>query len=112
MSSRSPISGSSSPAGSETDSIAPGGSGSSSAPRRWVSPMQSSNDITPDRQAAVFSPSEWPISATGFTPQDIQSCASACSTIMISGSWAEGCCSFSAASASCPGSGSQSVRMS
>ena len=30
--------------------------------------MQSSKDITPARQAAVFSPIEWPTSAAGVTP--------------------------------------------
>ena len=32
------------------------GTVSNSCPRRWTRPMQSSNDITPARQAAVFSP--------------------------------------------------------
>ena len=61
--------------------------------------MQSSKDNTPARQAAVFSPIEWPISAAGVTPQDCQSCASAYSTIMISGSCTEGRVSRAAASA-------------
>ena len=41
-----------------TDSIPPAGTVSNSLPRRWTRPMQSSNDITPARQAAVFSPIE------------------------------------------------------
>ena len=64
----------------------PGATLSNSVPRRCTSPMQSSKDITPATQAAVFSPIECPVSAAGSTPQLIHSCASVYSTIMISGS--------------------------
>ena len=110
MSSSSPSSGARSPAAIGTLSMPPAGASSNSRPRRWTSRTQSSKDITPARQAATFSPIEWPTSAAGRTPQEIHSCASAYSTIMISGSCAEGRRSRSAASASPPGSGSHSAR--
>ena len=111
-SSSSPSSGIRSAAAIGTLSIPPGGTVSNSRPRRCTRPMQSSKDMTPARQAAVFSPMLCPTRAAGFTPQDIQSCASAYSTIMISGSCTDGRFSRSIASACASGSGSHSARMS
>ena len=48
----------SSAAGSGTLSMPPGAMRSNRRPRSSTSAMQSSNPITPDRQAAVFSPIE------------------------------------------------------
>ena len=74
--------------------------------------MHSSKRVTPARQAATFSPMEWPTIAAGFTPQDSQSCASAYSTIMISGNCTEGCFSLASAATRSSGFGSQIARMS
>ncbi len=112
MSRSGPSNGSSAPAAIGTLSIPPAGTVSNSWPRRCTSPMQSSKDITPATQAAAFSPMLCPTSAAGFTPQDIHSCASAYSTIRISGSWTEGRFSRSAASAASPSAGSHSARRS
>ncbi len=47
----------------------PGGSDCISRPRRAISRSPSSRLKTPARQAATYSPTEWPITMAGRTPQ-------------------------------------------
>ena len=111
--SRSPVKyGRRSASASGTDSMPPGSIVSNRTPRRCTRPMQSSNPITPARQAAVFSPIEWPTSADGTTPQLWNNCASAYSVIIISGNCTDGRFSRAFAAAASPGAGSHNARMS
>ena len=97
-------------AGSDTLSMPPGGTRSNSCPRSSTSRTPSRNPNTPARQAAVFSPMLCPPSADGWTPHDMNSFASAYSTMKSSGSWIDGRLSAASASASAPFSGSHSGR--
>ena len=66
------------PSGSrETASIAPPGSGWIAFARPATSASASSSERMPAMQAAAYSPSEWPITASGTIPQLIHSFASA-----------------------------------
>ncbi len=97
-------------AGSETLSIPPEGTRSNSCPRSSTRRTASRNSNTPARQAAVFSPMLWPPTASGCTPQEMNSFASAYSTIISSGNCTEGWVSAASAAASSPGAGSQTPR--
>ena len=87
-----PSSGSSSASRSGAASIAPGGRLCIRRPRSAISASASSSAKTPASVAATYSPTLWPASATGLTPQLIQSCASAYSTAKSAG-WASQVCS-------------------
>ncbi|BCN02240.1 hypothetical protein RPSA_47760 (plasmid) [Ralstonia solanacearum] len=62
---------------SATLSIAPAGRLCIRRPRSATSTRASSREKTPARQAATYSPTLWPISAAGCTPQSIHNRASA-----------------------------------
>ena len=59
-------------------------------PRSETMDSASGSDITPARHAAAYSPRLWPVIASGWTPQDIQSRARAISVMKIAGSWSDG----------------------
>ena len=74
------------PPTAEREHARPGARCSNSRPRSATSASASSRRNTPARQAAVYSPMLWPISAAGAMPHDIHSCASAYSTMNSAGS--------------------------
>jgi len=65
--------------------IAPAGAACMSRPRVATISHACSSDMTPARQAATYSPTLWPISESGRTPHELQSCATAYSTAKSAG---------------------------
>jgi hypothetical protein len=63
----------------------PAGSDCISRPRSAISASACGKLITPARQAAAYSPTEWPITTSGVMPQDAHSFASAISTLNSAG---------------------------
>ncbi len=83
---RSPSSGRTRSSSASTATIAPpSGSASIRSPRAATRAAASGSDSTPARCAAVISPSEWPASRSGATPQESSSAASATSTANSAG---------------------------
>ncbi len=72
-------------AASRTDSMLPAGSACMRRPRSTTRPIASGRAITPASAAHTHSPTLWPISARGATPQLIHSRASAYSSAKIAG---------------------------
>jgi hypothetical protein len=77
--------GRSSSAGSRTDSMLPAGSACIWRPRSTTSASASGSVITSASAAHTNSPTEWPTSAVGVTPQLIHSRASEYSSVKIAG---------------------------
>ena len=87
----------------------PAGSPCINEARRAVSLSPSSSENTPATAAATSSPTLWPITATGTTPQLIQSAASAYSSANRAGwvycVWSTSACSSGRSDHSTSGSG-------
>ena len=98
--------------GRETASIPPGGISPISRPRAATSRTASASGKTPARQAATYSPIEWPRRAAGRTPQSIHSCARACSTAKRAGCVSAVCASSAAAAAARSAAGKSTSRRS
>jgi hypothetical protein len=85
--------------------MAPGGTACIRRPRSATRASASSREKTPARWAATYSPTLWPIMATGSKPHAIQSRASAYSITKSAGWVSLVCLSSSAAASASPGCG-------
>ncbi len=99
-------------AGARTVSIAPAGAPCIRRPRCATSPSASSRANVPPMQAATYSPMLCPIIASGRTPHDIHSCASAYSTANSAGCVIAVCVSVACAASRSAAAGYNTVRRS